>query len=101
MEVQITNDLGTNHWDDIWDSYSTNDPPKNITSRVSNSFTTIYPYASLRYPIFPWFGLEGSVGYFQIFYDSNAWKTDESEVAGSQEIGLSRPIYRISMIFGG
>ena len=100
IDIQVTRDGGVNNWTNIWESYSNpaNDvtPTHSFITTVSNSFTMIYPYASLRYPILPWFGLEGSVGYFQTFYDSNEWS-----VTGTQEIGLSKPIYRISMVFGG
>ncbi len=98
LEIHVTRDGGVNNWDNIWDSYSdaTSTHTHSFTTTVTNNFTMIYPYASLRYPIFPWFGLEGSVGYFQTFYDNNEWS-----VTGTQEIGLSRPIYRISTVFGG
>ena len=67
----------------------------------SDKITVINPYLSLRYPLMPWFGFDLSLGYNLTLYDPNGWEANGGPLAGKQELGLSQPFFRISLLFGG
>ena len=46
-------------------------------------------------------GFDLSLGYNLTLYDPNGWEANGGPLAGKQELGLSRPFFRISLLFGG
>ena len=99
--IRIIKDSGTNSWDNIWVSFDTQNSPNYLNTTAANRVTVINPYLSLRYPLMPWFGIDLSLGYNLTLYDPNGWEANGGPLAGKQELGLSRPFFRISLIFGG
>ena len=99
--IRIIKDSGTNSWDNIWVSFDTQNSPNYLNTTAANRVTVINPYLSLRYPLMPWFGIDLSLGYNLTLYDPNGWEANGGPLAGKQELGLSKPFFRISLIFGG
>jgi len=99
--IRVIKDSGTNSWDNIWDSFDTQNSPNYLNTTAATKITVINPYLSLRYPLMPWFGFDLSLGYNLTLYDPNGWEANGGPLAGKQELGLSRPFFRISLIFGG
>ena len=99
--IRIIKDSGTNSWDNIWVSFDTQNSPNYLNTTAANRVTVINPYLSLRYPLMPWFGIDLSLGYNLTLYDPNGWEANGGPLAGKQELGVSRPFFRISLIFGG
>jgi len=99
--IRIIKDSGTNSWDNIWVSFDTQNSPNYLNTTAANRVTVINPYLSLRYPLMPWFGIDLSLGYNLTLYDPNGWEANGGPLAGKEELGLSRPFFRISLIFGG
>ena len=99
--IRLIKDSGTNSWDNIWVSFDTQNSPNYLNTTASTKVTVINPYLSLRYPLMPWFGFDLSLGYNLTLYDPNGWEANGGPLAGKQELGLSRPFFRISLLFGG
>ena len=99
--IRVIKDSGTNSWNNIWDSFDTQNSPNYLNTTAATRFTVINPYLSLRYPLMPWFGIDLSLGYNLTLYDPNGWEANGGPLAGKQELGVSRPFFRISLLFGG
>ena len=99
--IRVIKDSGTNSWDNIWESFDTQNSPNYLNTTAATRVTVINPYLSLRYPLMPWFGIDLSLGYNLTLYDPNGWEANGGPLAGKQELGLSKPFFRISLIFGG
>ena len=99
--IRVIKDSGTNSWDNIWVSFDTQNSPNYLNTTAATKVTVINPYLSLRYPLMPWFGFDLSLGYNLTLYDPNGWEANGGPLAGKQELGLSRPFFRISLLFGG
>ena len=99
--IRVIKDSGTNSWNNIWDSFDTQNSPNYLNTTAATRLTVINPYLSLRYPLMPWFGIDLNLGYNLTLYDTNGWEANGGPLAGKQELGLSRPFFRISLLFGG
>ena len=99
--IRVIKDSGTNSWDNIWVSFDTQNSPNYLNTTAATKVTVINPYLSLRYPLMPWFGFDLSLGYNLTLYDPNGWEANGGPLAGKQELGLSKPFFRISLLFGG
>jgi len=99
--IRVIKDSGTNSWDNIWVSFDTQNSPNYLNTTAATKITVINPYLSLRYPLMPWFGFDLSLGYNLTLYDQNGWEANGGPLAGKQELGLSQPFFRISLLFGG
>jgi len=99
--IRVIKDSGTNSWDNIWVSFDTQNSPNYLNTTAATKVTVINPYLSLRYPLMPWFGFDLSLGYNLTLYDANGWEANGGPLAGKQELGLSQPFFRISLLFGG
>ena len=99
--IRVIKDSGTNSWDNIWVSFDTQNSPNYLNTTAAAKITVINPYLSLRYPLMPWFGFDLSLGYNLTLYDQNGWEANGGPLAGKQELGLSKPFFRISLLFGG
>ena len=99
--IRVIKDSGTNSWDNIWVSFDTQNSPNYLNTTAATKITVINPYLSLRYPLMPWFGFDLSLGYNLTLYDANGWEANGGPLAGKQELGLSQPFFRISLLFGG
>ena len=99
--IRVIKDSGTNSWANIWESFDTQNSPNYLNTTAATRVTVINPYLSLRYPLMPWFGIDLSLGYNLTLYDPNGWEANGGPLAGKQELGLSKPFFRISLIFGG
>ena len=99
--IRVIKDSGTNSWDNIWESFDTQNSPNYLNTTAATKVTVINPYLSLRYPLMPWFGFDLSLGYNLTLYDTNGWEANGGPLAGKRELGLSRPFFRISLLFGG
>ena len=99
--IRVIKDSGTNSWNNIWDSFDTQNSPNYLNTTAATRVTVINPYLSLRYPLMPWFGIDLNLGYNLTLYDPNGWEANGGPLAGKQELGLSKPFFRISLIFGG
>ena len=99
--IRVIKDSGTNSWENIWESFDTQNSPNYLNTTAATKVTVINPYLSLRYPLMPWFGFDLSVGYNLTLYDPNGWEANGGPLAGKQELGLSRPFFRITLLFGG
>ena len=99
--IRVIKDSGTNSWDNIWVSFDTENSPNYLNTTAATKVTVINPYLSLRYPLMPWFGFDLSLGYNFTLYDPNGWEANGGPLAGKQELGLSQPFFRISLLFGG
>ena len=99
--IRVIKDSGTNSWDNIWKSFDAQLSPNYLNTTAATKVTVINPYLSLRYPLMPWFGFDLSLGYNLTLYDANGWEANGGPLAGKQELGLSQPFFRISLLFGG
>ena len=99
--IRVIKDSGTNSWDNIWESFDTQNSPNYLNTTAATSITVINPYLTLRYPLMPWFGIDLNLGYNLTLYDTNGWEANGGPLAAKQELGLSRPFFRISLLFGG
>ena len=98
--IRVLKDSGTNSWTNIWSSFNDANPAY-LNTQATTDITVINPFMSLRYPLMPWFGFDLSLGYNITLYDTNGWESNNAHLAGKLELDLSKPFFRIALIFGG
>ena len=101
--IKLSSSGASSDWSTMLISYKNDNDPSIKTSTESEMTKRWFGLASMvgfRYYVYPWFAVDGKVGFLQNSYKEKNWKLEDEKIVGPKMNIKKLPVFKLHFIFG-